>query len=291
MCPTCGLRIHEDAFTFLSLALETLRLRSMGLLAGPGPSDFTRLHHFIGPAFLACFPILSPWAPLVFFCMKVLVSEQLLILVLHALIMAGMSFQLELANDFWPELHCTRSAESSETAPNVWHEMARWTGTALVFFAAGVSIFFALGILGGYVYRFHGLLPARWATSLYKPDVRMTRFAAAPQSMSDYRHEFLPVDVMATETLSLSLLRPGLGIAASMGFWHQKMSYAFQVGRRLEWYLPALPDDTKTTAFTSDCVSWMTVARATVHNLSLAWLLLPFGGLPARASLYLNERN
>ena len=38
-----------------------------------------------------------------------------------------------------------------------------------------------------------------------------------------------------------------------------------EVGRRLEWYLPALPDtDPKTTAFTSDCVSWTAVRGAVV---------------------------
>lgn len=43
------------------------------------------------------------------------VLEQLVILFLHCVIMAGMSFQLELANDFWPELHCTWNKEVTET--------------------------------------------------------------------------------------------------------------------------------------------------------------------------------
>ncbi|CAE7584071.1 KIN14Q, partial [Symbiodinium sp. CCMP2456] len=255
-----------DAFSFVSLALEMLRLRSIGFVGSPLHFAFVVT---IGQA-----------------------VEQLGLLVLHSLIMAGMSFQLELANDFWPELHCTRSAMSPESVPNAWHQAARWTGTTLVFFAAGISVFFALCILGGYAYRFHGLVPAGWLASLlYSRDVKMTRFAAAPLSMSDYRHETLAVDPAEAETISTSLLRPGLGVLASLGFWHQKMSYVFQVGRRLEWYLPALPDtDPMTTAFTSDCVSWMAVVRATVHNLSIAWLLLPFGALPARACLYLNER-
>ncbi|CAE7030189.1 KIN14Q [Symbiodinium sp. CCMP2592] len=255
-----------DAFSFLSLALEMLRLRSIGFVGSP-------LH----------FAVVVTIGQAV---------EQLGLLVLHSLIMAGMSFQLELANDFWPELHCTRSTVSSESVPNAWHQAARWTGTALVFFAAGMSVFFALCILGGYVYRFHGLVPAGWLASvLYNRDVKMTRFAAAPLSMSDYRHETLAVDPAEAETVRTSLLRPGLGVAASLGFWHQKMSYIFQVGRRLEWYLPALPDtDPKTIAFTSDCVSWMALVRATVQSLSVAWLLLPFGALPARACLYLNER-
>eukprot|EP00439_Symbiodinium_sp_Y106_P005712 s4957_g1.t1 len=255
-----------DAFSFMSLALEMLRLRSIGFVGSP-------LH----------FAVVVTIGQAV---------EQLGLLVLHSLIMAGMSFQLELANDFWPELHCTRSIVSSESVPNAWHQAARWTGTALVFFAAGMSVFFALCILGGYVYRFHGLVPTGWLASvLYTRDVKMTRFAAAPLSMSDYRHETLAVDPAEAETVGISLLRPGLGVAASLGFWHQKMSYVFQVGRRLEWYLPALPDtDPKTVAFTSDCVSWMALVRATVQSLSVAWLLLPFGALPARACLYLNER-
>ena len=33
----------------------------------------------------------------------------------------------------------------------------------------------------------------------------------------------------------------------------------------------------------------MSVASATVNSLSISWLLLPYGALPARASLYLNE--
>ena len=32
------------------------------------------------------------------------------------------------------------------------------------------------------------------------------------------------------------------------------------------------------------------IASATSNSLSVSWLLLPYGGLPARASLYLNER-
>ena len=35
----------------------------------------------------------------------------------------------------------------------------------------------------------------------------------------------------------------------------------------------------------------MALVRATVQSLSVAWLLLPFGALPARACLYLNERS
>lgn len=31
------------------------------------------------------------------------------------------------------------------------------------------------------------------------------------------------------------------------------------------------------------------MARATVHGLSISWLLLPYGGLVARSCLYLNE--
>ena len=41
--------------------------------------------------------------------------EKLVILLLHCVLMAGMSFQLELAHDFWPELHCTRSKQLVET--------------------------------------------------------------------------------------------------------------------------------------------------------------------------------
>lgn len=48
------------------------------------------------------------------------VLEQLVILFLHAVLMAGMSFQLELANDFWPELHCTRNKEIAETLGLFW---------------------------------------------------------------------------------------------------------------------------------------------------------------------------
>ena len=56
-----------------------------------------------------------------FACFQVV--EQLVILFLHCVLMAGMSFQLELANDFWPELHCTRNKEIAEPLGISW---LRW---------------------------------------------------------------------------------------------------------------------------------------------------------------------
>lgn len=46
--------------------------------------------------------------------MRFQVLEQFIVLLLHCIFMAGMAFQLELANDFWPELHCTRDRDVTE---------------------------------------------------------------------------------------------------------------------------------------------------------------------------------
>lgn len=216
------------------------------------------------------------------------VLEQLVILFLHCVIMAGMSFQLELANDFWPELHCTWNKEVTESEHNAWHQTVRWTGTALVFFAAAVSILLAATLLGGFTYRAHNSLP-RWAVSLACPrDIKLSRFAASP-SLSECRHENLAVD--PDEFSYRVLARPLLGALASLGIWHRSSSVAFQVVKRQDWYLPSMPDTAfDTSVFPSDCVSWASIASATSNSLSVSWLLLPYGGLPARASLYLNER-
>eukprot|EP00434_Breviolum_minutum_P029670 symbB.v1.2.026228.t1/scaffold2604.1/size115680/9 len=216
------------------------------------------------------------------------VLEQLVILFLHCVIMAGMSFQLELANDFWPELHCTWNKEVTESEHNAWHQTVRWTGTALVFFAAAVSILLAATLLGGFTYRAHNSLP-RWAVSLACPrDIKLSRFAVSP-SLSECRHENLAVD--PDEFSYRVLARPLLGALASLGIWHRSSSVAFQVVKRQDWYLPSMPDTAfDTCVFPSDCVSWASIASATSNSLSVSWLLLPYGGLPARASLYLNER-
>lgn len=88
-----------------------------------------------------------------------------------------------------------------------------------------------------------------------------------------------------------ALARPMLGALASLGIWHRSSSVVFQVVKRQDWYLPSMPDDSsRTCVFPSDCVSWASVATATANSLSVSWLLLPYGGLPARACLYLNER-
>ena len=75
--------------------------------------------------------------------------------------------------DFWPQLHCTHGIGSSKslgalmllesvffadvpqpkhlvatrTAPNAWHQTARWTGTALVFFAPGTCTLYVFSVL------------------------------------------------------------------------------------------------------------------------------------------------
>ncbi|CAK9058249.1 unnamed protein product [Durusdinium trenchii] len=213
------------------------------------------------------------------------VLEKLVILLLHCVLMAGMSFQLELAHDFWPELHCTRSKQLVEGEHNAWHQTVHWTGTALVFFAAAISLILAAALLGGCTYRSHNVLP-RWALSMACPhDAKLSRFTAGPAS--ECRHEILAVD---PEVCGFkALIRPLLGALASLGMWHRSTSVAFQVVKRQDWYLPSMPDDSIGYVFPSDCVSWMSVASATVNSLSISWLLLPYGALPARASLYLNE--
>ncbi|CAJ1450568.1 unnamed protein product [Effrenium voratum] len=234
-----------DVYTLLALGREGLLLRRSGLLR-----------------FAACATAGQA-------------LEQVVILLLHCVLMAGLSFQLELANDLWPQLHCAKRTEPLEG--HAWHVPLRWTGSVLVCFAAAISILFAVVLMGGFAYRLPSAwLPARWAVPLIY-NLKLARFAGSRQTLA------------VLETPGRLMLCPWLGLLASLGFWHRSTCRAFQVVRRQEWYLPAI-FSADGSVFPADCVGWNAVASATVQSLSVAWLLLPYGALIARACLYLNER-
>ncbi|CAE8714648.1 unnamed protein product [Polarella glacialis] len=244
--------------------------------------------------------------------------------------------QAELAGTFGQA--CGRLA-TGESCPSTWHAVVSITGTALLVIATALAGIVAVIVIGGFVYRMQGLLPARWAVAVcFSRELSLARFGLGPALLGDKgvgreigteprpgggltavtrRHETLAVDAPTADGLLKTLLRPLLGVAVSLGFWNRWSTAGFQIGRRQDWYQPqvAALEEAEATqtqtegrfgssscaagfaqqpaapdhAASADLVSWKSMFRATIHSISLAWLLFPCGALPARACIYLNE--